>query len=73
MEQWSIRLGIDGCTVYHSFVYRLDESLCIELEAVRRMRKATRLPFAWEYVVDICHDAQMVASLLKHTPKAGKL
>ena len=54
---------LNDTTVYRAFVHRLDTRLRVELDSIRRTYKATRQPFGWQQVVEVCRDLALGASL----------
>ena len=61
-------LGMDAACTYHAFIYQafsLLEAFRVELEGIRKARKASGYSFEWRHVVDLARDTELGASLVK--------
>ena len=65
-------LGMDATSTYHAFIYRLPEAFWVELEGVRKARRASGQTFEWKHVVELARDTELGASLVKGTPISAK-
>lgn len=64
--------GVDHTTTYHAFTPRLSVAFRTTLNDVRRARRAARLPFAWEHVVEIARDTVMGNTLVQASPEPAQ-